>query len=151
IDHFAQFVRGTKAPPRDNALAATADAQAGHDVFTAIGCVTCHVETLSTAPAGTLINGGAYRVPDAIGNKIFHPFGDFFLHDPGTGNVFVQVGPQDTANKLRTVPLWGLHIRSRFMHDLGSLTLNDAIVRHKGEAQGVMSLYNALSPAQQEQ
>src|SRR6202040_1640898 len=29
IDHFAQFVRGTKVPPRDPALAATADAQAG--------------------------------------------------------------------------------------------------------------------------
>ena len=29
IDHFAQFVRGTKAPPRDTALAATSDAHAG--------------------------------------------------------------------------------------------------------------------------
>jgi CxxC motif-containing protein (DUF1111 family) len=102
-----------------------------------------------TAPAGTLINGGAYRVPDAIGNKIFHPFGDFLLHDVGTGRI-VQAGPQDTANKLRTA-LWGLHIRSRLMHDLGSLTLNDAILRHKGEAQGVISVYVALLPVQQQQ
>jgi CxxC motif-containing protein (DUF1111 family) len=127
------------------------DAQAGHDLFTSIGCVTCHVETLTTALAGTLINGGAYRVPDAIGNKIFHPFGDFRLHDVGTGDGFVQAGPQDNANKLRTAPLWGLHIRSRLMHDLGSLTLNDAILRHKGEAQGVISVHVAPPPAQQQQ
>jgi CxxC motif-containing protein (DUF1111 family) len=151
IDHFAQFVRGTKAPPRDNALAATLDARAGHDLFILIGCGTCHVETLTTAPAGTLINGGTYRVPDAIGNKIFHPFGDFLLHDVGTGDGIVQAGPQDTANKLRTAPLWGLHIRSRFMHDLGSLTLDDAILRHKSEAQGVTSLYNTLPRGQQQQ
>jgi CxxC motif-containing protein (DUF1111 family) len=102
---------------------------------------------LTAAPAGTLINGSAYRVPDAIGNKIFHPFGDFLLHDVGTGDGFVQAGPQDTANKLRTAPLWGLQIRSRLMHDLGSLTLNYAILRHKGEAQGIISVYVALPPA----
>jgi len=151
IDHFAQFIRGTKAPPRDDALAATPDAQAGHDMFVSIGCVTCHIETMSTARAGTLINGGTYRVPDAIGNKIFHPFGDFLLHDVGTGDGIVQGGPPDTANKLRTAPLWGLHIRSRFMHDLTSLTLDDAIQRHKGEAQGVTATYNVLSRAQQQQ
>jgi len=151
IDHFAQFIRGTKAPPRDNALAATPDALAGHDLFVSIGCVTCHVETLTTAQAGTVINGGTYKVPEAIGNKIFHPFGDFLLHNVGTGDGIVQGGPPDTANKLRTAPLWGLHIRSRFMHDLASLTLDDAIERHKGEAEGVTGAYSALSPAQQVQ
>jgi CxxC motif-containing protein (DUF1111 family) len=69
----------------------------------------------------------------------------------GTGDGIVQGGPPDTANKLRTAPLWGLHIRSRFMHDLASLTLDDAIERHKGEAEGVTGAYSALSPAQQVQ
>src|SRR6201987_6213191 len=44
IDHFAQFVRGTKVPPRDSALAATPDALVGHAIFKRIGCSTCHVE-----------------------------------------------------------------------------------------------------------
>jgi len=151
IDHFAQFIRGTKAPPRDPDLASTPDAQAGHDLFTTTGCVTCHVETLTTARAGTLINGGQYRVPEALGSKIIHPFGDYLLHDVGTGDGIVQAGPQDTANKLRTSPLWGLHIRSRFMHDLVSLTVEDAIERHGGEAQGVIARYNALTAAQKAQ
>jgi CxxC motif-containing protein (DUF1111 family) len=151
IDHFALFIRGTQAPPRDTALAATPDAQAGQQIFESIGCNICHVETMVTAPAGTALNGGAYVVPAALGNKAFHPFGDFLLHDVGTGDGIVQAGPADTANKLRTAPLWGLHTKSRFMHDLDSLTPRDAISRHKGEASGVTARFGQLTAAQQEQ
>jgi CxxC motif-containing protein (DUF1111 family) len=151
IDHFTQFIRGTKAPPRDTTLAATSDAQAGHQVFQSIGCGICHVESITTAPAGTMINGGQFTVPDALANKVIHPFGDFLLHDVGTGDGIVQVGPQDTANKLRTVPLWGLHTKSRFMHDFRSLTLQDAIHRHRGEARGVVADFRALPAAQRQQ
>jgi CxxC motif-containing protein (DUF1111 family) len=151
IDHFAQFIRATQAPPRDTALAATPDAQAGNQLFDEIGCNICHVETMLTAPVGTVINGGTYTVGPALGNKLIHPFGDFLLHDIGTGDGIVQAGPADTANKLRTAPLWGLHIRSRFMHDLDSLTLEEAIRRHRGEAQHVSARFRALSAGQQQQ
>jgi CxxC motif-containing protein (DUF1111 family) len=151
IDHFAQFIRGTQAPPRDTVLAATSDALAGQNLFNSVGCVTCHVSTLTTDPPGTVINGGAYTVPAALGNKIFHPYSDFLLHDVGTGDGIVQAGPADTANKLRTVPLWGLHIKSRFMHDNASMTLGDAIQRHAGEAQGVINAFDLLSVTQQQQ
>jgi CxxC motif-containing protein (DUF1111 family) len=108
----------------------------------------CHVETLLTAPAGTPINGGAYTVPAALGNKYIHPYGDF-LHDVGTGDGIVQAGPTDTANRLRTAPLWWMHIKSRFMRDLNSLTLDDAIRRHKGEAAHVTARFHELSANQQ--
>src|SRR6267154_1670432 len=49
IDHFAQFVRGTKVPPRDAVLSATAAAQEGQTLFERIGCSTCHVSTVVTA------------------------------------------------------------------------------------------------------
>ena len=84
-----------------------------------------------------VINGGTFAVPAALGNKIIHPYSDFLLHDIKTGDGIVQAGPQDTANKLRTAPLWGLRMRPRFMHDLQSLTLENAIERHKGEAEDV--------------
>jgi CxxC motif-containing protein (DUF1111 family) len=134
VDHFAQFIRGLKAPPRDETLAATPDAQAGQVIFGQIGCAVCHVESLTTAPAGTVINGGTYTIPDAIGNKIIHPFGDYLMHNIGTGDGIVQGGPADTINKLRTMPLWGLRERPRYMHDLESLTLESAIERHLNEA-----------------
>ena len=151
IDHFAQFIRGTQVPPRDAALAATPDAIAGQYLFKTIGCSTCHVDTLVTDRPGAVINGGSYTVPEALGNKIIHPYGDFLLHDVGTGDGIVQAGPQDTANKLRTVPLWGLHVKSRFMHDNTSLTLFDAIQRHAGEARQVTSRFNGLTPQEQQQ
>jgi len=146
IDHFAQFIRGTMVPPRDVALAATPAAQVGHLLFQQLGCGTCHVETIVTAPAGTIIDGGQFTVPDALGDKIIHPFGDYLLHDIGTGDGIVQVGPQDTANKLRTAPLWGLRTRPRFMHDLRSLTLENAISRHDGEAREPARRFKELSP-----
>jgi CxxC motif-containing protein (DUF1111 family) len=37
------------------------------------------------------------------------------------------------------------------MHDNASSTLNDAISRHGGEAQGVTAKFQALTPAQQQQ
>ena len=151
IDHFAQFVRGTKVPPRDAKLAATADASAGQAIFEKIQCNTCHVENITTAPTGTVINGGAFTVPDALGSKIIHPFSDFLLHDIETGDGIVQAGPADTANKLRTAPLWGLRMRPRYMHDLKSLTLDDAIERHQGEAEQVERRFDQLSPAQKQQ
>ncbi len=87
-----------------------------------------------------------FTVPEALGNKIIHPYGDFLLHDIGTGDGIVQGGPQDTANKLRTVPLWGLRTKARFMHDLKSLSPDDAIQRHRGEASEVERRFDELSP-----
>jgi CxxC motif-containing protein (DUF1111 family) len=151
IDHFAQFMRGTKTPPRDTALAATPDALAGQQIFESIGCNICHVESITTAPAGTVLNGGTFTVPDALGNKVIHPFSDFLLHDVGTGDGIVQAGPQDTAAKLRTAPLWGLRMKARFLHDLSSLSLQRAILRHAGEARRVQRQFRELTDSEKGQ
>jgi CxxC motif-containing protein (DUF1111 family) len=151
IDHFAQFIRGTKVPPRDTGLAATATALKGERLFDRIGCGTCHVSSITTASAGTVVNGGAFVVPAALGNKIIHPYSDFLLHDIETGDGIVQAGPQDTADKLRTEPLWGLRMRPRFMHDLKSLTLQNAIERHRGEAEDVARRFQRLTEAEKQQ
>src|ERR1700746_1038916 len=146
IDHFAQFIRGTMVPPRDTVLAATPAALKGQKLLRQGGCNVCHVESIRTAPVGTVIDGGMFTVPEALGDKIIHPFSDFLLHDIGTGDGIVQVGPQDTANKLRTAPLWGLRTKPRFMHDLRSLSLEDAIARHEGEAREPARRFRELSP-----
>jgi CxxC motif-containing protein (DUF1111 family) len=151
IDHFAQFIRGTMVPPRDAALAATPAATRGEALFTHIGCSVCHVPTITTAPPGAVIDGGMFVVPAALGNKIIHPYGDFLLHDIGTGDGIVQVGPQDTADKLRTAPLWGLRERARFMHDLQSLSLGNAINRHEGEAREPARRFRELRPEDKEE
>ena len=64
-----------------------------------------------------------FRRAGGARQQIIHPYGDFLLHDIEIGDGIVQAGRQNTANKLRTAPLWGLRMRPRFMHDLQSLTL----------------------------
>ena len=170
IDHFARFIRATKAPARDSHLASGATAKKGEGLFDKIGCATCHVESLTTAPSGTRINGGAFTIPAALGSVTFHPYGDFLMHDVGTGDGILQatrehygkrvfqmmsdyLSKQDfesSRNKIRTAPLWGVRLRPRLMHDGESLTLRDAILRHRGEATHVSQKFEKLKGDEQE-
>jgi CxxC motif-containing protein (DUF1111 family) len=170
IDHFARFIRATKAPARDSQLASSAVAKKGNSLFDQIGCATCHVEILTTAPTGTKINGGTFTIPVALGAITFHPYGDFLMHDVGTGDGILQatrehygnkvfqmmsgyLSRQDfesSRNKIRTAPLWGVRLRPRLMHDGASLTLRDAILRHRGEASHVSRQFEQLKRDDQE-
>jgi len=145
ITLFANFMRSLKAPPRDAAVAATASAQRGATLFTQIGCATCHTASINTVPAGTVINNGQLTVPAAIGDKTIHPFGDFLLHDVGTGDGIVQNGGQSTRNKVRTAPLWGMRARDRLMHDGATVSRTDAINRHGNEGSTARANFNSLS------
>lgn len=204
IDHFASFMRSLKAPARDETVAATPEVKHGAQLFTKIGCSTCHVETIVTgkSPAAP---GGPGLHPEALQNRTIHPYSDFLLHNVGTGDgipialiehfgreriekrmreleapraaeaqqrqegktedecsesyqTAVLEGEKNpdllrdtlcARNKLRTAPLWGLRLRSRLMHDGASVRLEDAIVRHKGEAAAVAERFSKLAPADQ--
>jgi len=140
-------MRATKVPSRGPI---TPQVNQGQAIFAAIGCASCHVATLVTAPAGTAIHGGAYIVPDALGGKQFHPFGDFLLHDIGTSDGIQQNGPADTASKMRTSPLWGLRTRTQLMHDGSVTTIEDAIQKHSHEAADEAQRFRNVSPAQKQ-
>jgi CxxC motif-containing protein (DUF1111 family) len=169
VDHFARFVRASKAPERDPKLAVTAMAKKGSELFDKAGCAACHVGSLTTAVAGTKINGGTFTIPPALGGKTFHPYGDFLLHDVGTGDGIVipivehygrmarqmprQCTPenfQKTQKRVRTAPLWGVRLRTRLMHDGASLTLRDAILRHRGEAEKAEEGFRHMGRSDQE-
>ena len=86
------------------------------------------------------------------------------MHDIGTGDGILQatrehygnkvfqmmsgyLSKQDfesSRNKIRTAPLWGVRLRPRMMHDGASLTLPDAIARHRGEASHVSQKFEKL-------
>jgi CxxC motif-containing protein (DUF1111 family) len=170
IDHFARFVRATKAPARDSQLANHSLTRRGFTVFDKIGCATCHVESMTTAPAGTKINGGTFTIPAALGSVTFHPYGDFLMHDVGTGDGILQAIPEhygrrvfqtmagylakqdfeSSRSKIRTAPLWGVRLRPRLMHDGASVTFRDAIIRHGGEADHVTKQFEKLGKEDQE-
>jgi CxxC motif-containing protein (DUF1111 family) len=146
IDLFTLFVRSMKAPPRGPINAAVT---AGQTTFTQIGCAVCHVATITTAPAGTVINAGRLTVGTALGDKNIHPCGDYLLHNIGTGDGIVQNGGQGTRNQVRTAPLWGIGARTRFMHDGASVRATDAIARHGGQAATAATNFANLSATSQ--
>jgi CxxC motif-containing protein (DUF1111 family) len=121
----------------------------GQTNFSSVGCVVCHRPTINTAPAGTVINRGAFTVPASLGDKIIHPYGDYLLHDIGTGDGIVQNGGQATRNMVRTAPLWGIGARDRLMHEGTTYTIQDAIAKHGGQAAVTRTNFNNLSAAAQ--
>ena len=143
---FADFMAATRAPGRQSPLPAAA--VRGDSLFNSVGCAVCHVRNITTAAPGTSINGGAFRVPNALGNKIIHPFSDFALHNIGTGDGIVQNAGQGSANMMRTAPLWGIRARNRLMHEGLNITIFDSIQLHAGQATAARNNFNALTNAQ---
>jgi Tol biopolymer transport system component len=162
VEAFTRFMRTTRPPSRNIGMQLNDATDPGSLLFDSLSCAVCHVRTIVTAPVGSVINGGTFVVPAALGDKIIHPFGDFLLHDVGTGDGIVETNGELTRNKVRTPPLWGLRTHDKFMHDGGSssapsnsgaqsYTLNEAILRHAGQATSSRTAYQALTQLQKNQ
>jgi CxxC motif-containing protein (DUF1111 family) len=141
VELFTSFMRALSAPPR--LLPADRkernEIEEGFKVFKAVGCAICHLPELETADEGALLNGKAFRVPKALGNKKFFPYGDFLLHDIGTGPTILREGmSQESKGRIRTAALWGMGTRllngESLLHDGSARTLEDAIQRHQNTA-----------------
>jgi CxxC motif-containing protein (DUF1111 family)/predicted small lipoprotein YifL len=128
IDNYAGFMRSLKAPARGPI---TPQVTHGQALFEHIGCAVCHVPTLYTD--GT-VQWPPYK---------FHPFGDYLLHDIGTGDGIMQAGAP--PNKVRTAPLWGLRIRARLLHDGRAFDLPTAIQDHRNDALASAQRFRRLS------
>ncbi len=133
INAFNDFMTLLAAPARGPI---TSQVRAGEVVFIGIGCATCHFPALITGPN-----------PVAALNKVtFKPFSDFLLHDMGSlGDGIVQ--GDASGHEMRTAPLWGLRVRTRFLHDGRATTLQDAILAHEGQGQYARNRFVQLSPA----
>ncbi len=130
IDNFANFMRLLGPPPRGEQNALT---RRGEEVLRELLCSSCHVPTLATGPSPI----GALR------HKRFQPYGDFLLHDIGTGDGIRQ---KDAApDEIRTMPLWGLGARAPFLHDGRAANIQQAIEMHAQEAERSRQGFEALS------
>jgi CxxC motif-containing protein (DUF1111 family) len=149
VEAFAAFMRALRVPGRGPI---TADVNAGQNLFSAIGCAVCHTPQFTTAVAGTVINGGAFTVPTALGNKIIRPFSDFALHNIGTS---AGIGGEPGVNDrfaTTTIALWGVRTKHRFMMQGNTHTIFDSIQVHAGQAATARNNFNnALSNTQKAQ
>jgi CxxC motif-containing protein (DUF1111 family) len=152
VELFTKFMRALSAPPRllPSDQRERREVEEGERVFESVGCALCHAPEFATLDEGEWVNGRTFRVPKALGNKKFHPYGDYLLHDIGTGpNILREGMPPEAKGRIRTAPLWGLGTRlansEPLLHDGSASTLDDAIARHKNTAARVMERFQRLN------
>lgn len=130
VDDLTYFLHELPAPERGGS--ADPRVAEGAALFSQVGCATCHTPSLPspTGPVPLYSNLLLHNVMPA----------DFRgMAEPGAGVGFY-----------RTPPLWGIGATAPYMHDGRAEDLDGAIRAHDGEAAGVRSNYEALTPAEQQ-
>ena len=134
------YLQTLKTPIQRNQNDATV--QYGKNIFTQIGCVSCHKPTLKTG----------FSNIESLSNKEFHPYTDLLLHKMG-GNLAEDYTEGNAKNdEWRTAPLWGLGLAKVsqggdyfLLHDGRAKSIEEAIAYHGGEASSRRDNYYALS------
>jgi CxxC motif-containing protein (DUF1111 family) len=129
-DDFVRFL----APPTPLKLGK--DGRHGRDLFSQIGCATCHIPTLRTG----------YSPVAALSNREFAAYTDLLLHDMGADLADICLGLATPAD-FRTEPLLDLRGAEHFLHDGRATTLEQAIELHGGEGSGARDRFKGLSAA----
>ncbi len=125
------FVNHTRIPIQK----LTPEVQAGQTLFRTIGCVNCHRDNIPTQSG-----------------EIIHPYSDLLLHDMGDGLADGRVEFDASGREFRTAPLWGLSTYAKtlqskkphYLHDGRAETVEQAILWHGGEAEGVKNHFMQL-------
>ncbi len=144
---FIQFL----APNPPGTLGASG--LAGKATFESIGCNKCHIETMTTASSVKVYTTDTFSFFNdtvALANQTVALYSDLLLHNMGSGlSDGVTLGAATSGAQFRTEPLWGLSLRTVYLHDGRTSNLTTAIKDHGGEAATVISNFNALSSTDQ--
>ncbi len=104
----------------------------GEQLFTEIGCAKCHVPVLQ-----------------AVGGPV-PLFSDLLLHNVMPAGFRGMAEPGAPVGAYRTPPLWGIGDTAPYLHDGRAENLEQAILGHFGEADGVRAAFAARSAEQRE-
>jgi len=135
LEAVADYIRYlAPALPRDEESGAALDTlEWGRQLFHQLGCSSCHVPSMVTGP----------NEVEALANKRIFLYSDLLLHDLDPDRPTI-CGPTATPSEVRTARLMGLRYRSRFMHDLRAVNVDQALRMHGGEAAAVGESYSML-------
>src|SRR5262249_48645836 len=118
---FTDFMTFLAPPPT---VALTSAAKNGAKTFVTIGCVNCHFPALQTGPSSIA----------ALNSVTFFPYSDFLLHDMGSLGDGIAQGSAG-QREMRTAPLWGVRVMTKFLHDGRATSLSAAILAHDGQGK----------------
>lgn len=125
VEELTFYLETLAPPPKKNPID-PAHVARGEQLFTEVGCASCHRPTLA-GPDGP--------VP---------LYSDLLLHEilpPGSAGIEEASA---SMRELRTPPLWGLSETAPYFHDGAADTLEQAIDFHDGEAVQVRTAFSAL-------
>jgi CxxC motif-containing protein (DUF1111 family) len=116
----------------------TPQREEGRQIFTSMGCASCHVPALKTGP---------HQI-SALANKDVVLYSDLLLHDMGDELADNRPDGLATGREWRTTPLWGLRLIRQFLngdafllHDGRARSVEEAILLHGGEAKRARDLF----------
>lgn len=121
--------------------------KAGEQLFTQLGCASCHQPTLTT---------GEFPTFPPLAHQTIHPYTDLLLHDMGAQLADNRPDYEATGQEWRTPPLWGIGLvekvngHSTLLHDGRARNLLEAILWHGGEAQTAKEAVQKLSAPERE-
>src|SRR5205085_9100081 len=110
----------------------------GKTLFHSIGCAYCHTPEIGEV-------AGIYS--DLMLHSVTTKQSDGYTHE-----IIVEVplpGSHPKPDEWRTPPLWGVADSAPYFHDGSSPSLQDAILRHEGDAAVVTKAYKNLGSADQ--
>jgi CxxC motif-containing protein (DUF1111 family) len=110
-------------------------AEHGRQLFRQIGCADCHI-SLVGGVEGVYSDFLLHRMDDRTKNK-------------GSYEDAAPVPlPEDypLPDEWKTPPLWGVADSAPYFHDGGCATLEQAVLKHHGDAENVRAAYQRLAP-----
>jgi mono/diheme cytochrome c family protein len=110
-------------------------AEQGKILFTAVGCAVCHTPDL----------GG---VEGIYSDFLLHSLEDRIAVAARYGEDFTDAPlplEHPKPDEWKTPPLWGVADSAPYLHDGKAQTLQDAIYRHRGDAEPVNKAFNNLA------
>ena len=172
VDHLEFYLMNYFKPGLDQQNLTTS---LGRQKFNSVGCNSCHISDLQInhdrrvadvetvydptqgifnklfSAAGTLIDviddgHGLPPLKQAQGNPFLvrNIFSDFKRHDLGP-NFYERNYDGTLQQQFMTRPLWGIGTKSSFGHDGRSISLDEVILRHGGEAKTSRDAYARLA------
>jgi CxxC motif-containing protein (DUF1111 family) len=111
-------------------------AERGQFLFRQIACADCHIPDM----------GG---VEGVYSDFLLHRLDDRTQSRGGYAETPPVPLPEDhpLPDEWRTPPLWGVADSAPYFHDGGCSTLEEAVLKHHGDAENVTVAYQRLGPA----
>jgi CxxC motif-containing protein (DUF1111 family) len=140
---FKALVAFVKTLPKPVEVDST-DSSHGKELFAKVGCAVCHVPDMGGVK-GVYSDFLLYTLedPQPQGSR-----GDYST-PPAILNLPPRPDDDPKPAEWKTPALWGVADSAPYMHDGSAPTLRDAILKHRGDAKGVLKKFEELTTQDQ--